>query len=168
MTVATLLTSVCYAGKHAGGTCQVRNACLVVVSILTPTWHWWCRHFGVVGVMGNFSVKFSWLCYPFTKQIVDPQNWCSVILFPTDHTHLFVPACTLICACAHALSFIHTHTHPHSDVLTPPLIVWILSLSVACTAIISAHTTLDCMVLWCLCLCVPVPVVVVCKHLVSI
>ena len=38
-------TSVCYVGKHARGTCQVRNACLVVVFILTPAWHWWCKHF---------------------------------------------------------------------------------------------------------------------------
>ena len=62
-----VLTSVCYAGKHVGGTCQMRNACLVVVSILTPVWCWWyrCRHFRAVGVMENFLVKFSWLalCY---------------------------------------------------------------------------------------------------------
>jgi len=34
-----VFTSVCYAGKHVGGTFQVRNACLIVVSILTPAWH---------------------------------------------------------------------------------------------------------------------------------
>jgi len=163
-----VLTSVCLAGKHAGGTCQVRNACLVVVSILTPAWCWWCRHFRAAGVMGNFSVKFSWLRYPFTKRIVDPQNWRSVVLIPTDRTHSFVPARTLICACAHALSFIRARTHPCSDVLTLPSIVWMPSSFVACTAIVRARTTLDRMVLRRLCLCVPVLAVVVCKHLVSI
>ena len=56
-----VFTSVCYAGKHVGGTFQVRNACLIVVSILTPAWHWWCRHFRAAGVMGNVLVKYSWL-----------------------------------------------------------------------------------------------------------
>ena len=92
--------------------------------------------------------------------VVDPQNWCLVMLVPTTCTHPYL--------CIHA----HAVVHPHPP--TPlfrcglPLIVWMPSSFIACTAIVHAHTSLDHMVLCHLCLCVCMPAVVVCKHLVSI
>jgi hypothetical protein len=74
-----VLTSVFYAGKHVGGTCQVRNACLVVASILTPAWHWRCRHFRVMGVTETCLVKFSRLHYPML-------GLSTVTIYGYDHT----------------------------------------------------------------------------------
>jgi len=76
-----VLTSVCYVGKHAGGTFQVRNTCFVIVSIWTAAWHWWCRYFRV----GLHTVYHIYRLYGTHKRLQDPYRGHSVAAKPINH-----------------------------------------------------------------------------------